>query len=149
MGPLESWARSVGAIDWHALRLYRLSHSLWARGHRASALLVAAINRVLTGVEIGPSAEFGPGLIIMHGHGLEVNAWVRAGRDCVLFHGVTLGAREDGVPPTLGDRVSVFPGARVLGAVTIGDDARIGANAVVIRDVPAGATVTAPLGRIV
>lgn len=145
---VESAAERIGALTWHALRLYRLSHWLWVRGHRASALLVAAFNRVLTGVDIGPGAEFGPGLIIMHGHGLVVDGRVRAGRDCVLYQGVTLGARRaDGGPPKLGDRVNVFPGAKVIGDITLGDDAQVGANAVVIHDVPAGATVKAPLGQ--
>jgi serine O-acetyltransferase len=148
VGLVESAAGYVGAVDWHALRLYRLSHWLWIRGHRGSALLVTALNRVLTGVDIMPAAEFGPGLLIMHGHGTVVGA-IRGGRNCVIYHGVTLGARAaDGGYPSLGDRVNVFPGAKVLGPVTLGDDARIGANAVVIHDVPAGATVTAPLGRM-
>jgi serine O-acetyltransferase len=146
-------ANHIAAVDWHAYRLYRLSHWLWLRGHRASAGLVAAISRMLTGVDIGPGADFGPGLVIRHGHGLVVAPSVRAGRDCALYQGVTLATRPGGVPPrdgapTLGDRVTIFPGATVLGAITVGDGARIGANAVVIHDVPAGATVTAPIGRI-
>ncbi len=149
VGLLESAAGRIGAVNWHALRLYRLSHWLWLRGHRASALLVTAINRVLTGVDIGPGAEFGPGLVIVHGHGIVVDGRVRAGRNCALFQGVTLGMRSvDGASPTLGNRVTVWPGAKVLGAITLGDDVQIAANAVVIHDVPAGATVKAPLGRI-
>ena len=153
VGRGERLAERVGALDWHAHRLYCLSHWLWVHNHRASALLVAALNRVLTGVDMGPSAEFGPGLVIRHGHGLHVAPTVRGGRDCALYHGVTLGTRPGGKPsrdgaPTLGDRVTVFPGAKVLGDITLGDDANIGPNTVVIRDVPAGATVTAPLGRI-
>lgn len=149
-GLVESAAGHIGALSWHALRLHRLSHWLWVRGHRASALLIAAINRVLTGADINPAAEFGPGLVIVHGHGLVVDAGVSAGRDCALYHGVTLGRRSlvEGESPTLGNRVTVWPGAKVLGAITLGDDVQIAANAVVIHDVPAGATVKAPLGRI-
>ena len=150
MGLAENAAGRIGALAWHALRLYRLSHWLWVRGHRASALLVATLNRVLTGVDIAPGAEFGPGMVIVHGHGLLVDAGVRTGRNCALYHGVTLGRRSpaEGDSPTLGNRVTVWPGAKVLGAVTLGDDVQIAANAVVIHDVPAGAIVKAPLGRI-
>lgn len=150
MGLAETAAGHIAALNWHALRLYRLSHWLWVRGHRASALVVAAINRVLTGADIGPGAEFGPGFVIVHGHGIVVDAGVRAGRDCAIYHGVTLGRRSpvEGQSPTLGDRVTVWPGAKVLGAITLGDDVQIAANAVVIHDVPAGTIVKAPLGRI-
>jgi serine O-acetyltransferase len=147
-GPVETLAIRIGALGWHALRLYRLAHWLWVRGHRASALLVSAINRCLTGADIGPEAQFGPGLIIVHGQGTVIHNDVRAGRDCVIFHDVTLGCRLAGPPPKLGDRVIIYPGAKVLGTITIGDDARIGPNALVIGDVPAGATVKAPLAQI-
>jgi len=108
------------------------------------ALITAAANRVLTGVEIPPTVEFGDGLIIMHGHGIVVHPQARAGRDCVLYHQVTIGSRTlNGAPPTLGDGVVLFPGARVLGDIRIGDRAIIGANAVVISDVDPGSVVTA------
>lgn len=150
VGPIETAAGHIGALPWHALRLYRLSHWLWVRGHRASALLVAATNRVFTGADIAPAADFGPGLRIVHGHGLVVDAGVRGGRDCALYHGVTLGRRSavEGESPTLGDGVTVWPGAKVLGAITLGDNVQIAANVVVIHDVPAGATVKPPLGQI-
>jgi serine O-acetyltransferase len=140
----------LSALNWHAVRLYRVSRRLWLADHRALAGFVSALNRVLTGVEIPPSADFGPGLLIMHGHGIVVHGQVRAGRDCVLYQQVTLGSRStEGTPPTLGDDVVLFPGAKVLGHVTLGDHARIGANAVVIEDVPTGGVATAPLARVV
>ena len=136
----------AGAMNWHALRLYRLSSRLFAAGHPTTGMIVAAVNRVLTGVEIHPQARFGPGLIIMHGTGIVVHPGTRVGSDCVIYQGVTLGSRaHDGKPPTLGDRVTMFPGAKVLGDIVIGDDVRIGPNAVVIASLPAGATALAPL----
>lgn len=148
-GRAETIAGHVGAFNWHALRLYRLSRRLWLREHRASALLLTALNRALTGVEIPPSAQFGEGLIVMHGCGIVVHPRVRGGRDCTLYQGVTLGSTSvDGDPPTLGDGVTIFPGAKVLGAVTIGDRAIIGANAVVLCDVPAEATAVGVPARI-
>lgn len=145
----ERAAGHVGAINWHAVRLYRLSRRLWLGERRAAALLVAAVNRVLTGVEIAPQAAFGEGLVIMHGCGIVVHPRVRVGRDCTLYQGVTLGSTSvDGDPPTLEHGVTVFPGAKVLGAVTVGDGATIGANAVVLCDVPADATAVGVPARI-
>jgi serine O-acetyltransferase len=143
MGRAERVALHIGALNWHAVRLYRLSRRLWLSDHRALALLAGAMNRVLTGVEIPPTAEFGDGLIIMHGHGIVVHPHTRAGRDCVLYQQVTIGSRSvHGAPPTLGDGVMLFPGARVLGDITIGDGAVIGANAVVISDVRPASVIT-------
>jgi len=146
MGLGERVAGHVGALNWHAVRLYRLSRRLWESDHRALALLVAAANRVLTGVEIPPTAQFGDGLVIMHGHGIVVHRGTRGGRNCVLYQQVTIGDRGAD-PPTLGDGVVLYPGARVLGAISIGDGAAIGANAVVINDVSAGSVVTAELAK--
>jgi len=126
-------------VNWHAERIYRLSARLNRSGHHAAATVVAALNRVLTGVEIAPSADFGPGLVIMHGSGIVVSGGVVSGRDRSIYQQVTLGkdGKSHGVP-TLGDRVVIFAGAKVLGGVTIGDDATVGANSVVLQDVPAG-----------
>lgn len=146
MQSLERGAGHVGALNWHAVRLYRLSRRLWLNERRTAALLLAAANRVLTGVEIPPTASFGPGLIIMHGCGIVVHPKTRAGRDCTLYQGVTIGSRSvDGAPPTLGDRVTLFPGAVILGPITLGNESSVAANAVVIRDLPSGATARAPL----
>jgi serine O-acetyltransferase len=145
VGFAERAASHIAARGWHAVRLYRLSRWLHLRGHRAAALLVFTLNRVLTGVEIPPSAEFGPGLVIMHGQGIVVHACARAGRDCVLYQQATIGvAPTGGAAPTIGDGVEIFPGARVIGAITIGDRARIGANTVVTHDVPPSAVVKFP-----
>lgn len=105
-------------------------------------MVVSAFSRSITGIEIPPSAEFGDGPVLMHGVGNVVHWAVRAGSDCTLNQQVALGSTsDDGAPPRLvGDRVTVFAGARVLGDIYIGDGAQIGANPVVLSDVPAGAT---------
>lgn len=137
--------RKLVGMRWHAIRLYRLADRLHAAGHHNLAVLVFAFNRQLTGVEIHPGAQFGPGLVIGHTPGIVVNARVRVGADCYLFHGVTLGVRGESPTdvPTIGDRVKIYPGAKVLGHISIGDDVVIGANALVVRDVPAGSVVMA------
>lgn len=84
MQSLERGAGHIGALNWHAVRLYRLSRRLWLNDRRTPSLLIAAANRVLTGAEIPPTASFGPGLLIMHGCGIVVHPKTRAGRDCTL-----------------------------------------------------------------
>jgi serine O-acetyltransferase len=139
---VEGLAWRVAALNWHAMRLQRLARWFWLRDHRALAVLVAALNRVLTGVEIPPSAEFGPGLMIMHGNGIVVHPEVRAGRNCILYQQVTLGSNSvHGAPPVLGNDVALFPGAKVVGPIRLEDGCRIGANAFVSADVDAGQTI--------
>jgi serine O-acetyltransferase len=137
--------RAVGgltALNWHAVRLYRVSFWLWQHNRRSLATVVAAVNRILTGVEIPPSAVFGEGLVIMHGGGIVVHWDVQCGRNCTLYQQVTLGSvTTEGRPPRLGDGVTVFPGARVLGDIELGDRVSVTANSVVLEDVPAGTTV--------
>jgi serine O-acetyltransferase len=149
MWSTERVAGHVGALNWHAVRLYRLSHRLHESGHKGCATLVVAANRVLTGVDIPASARFGEGLVIMHGHGIVVHHATRAGRECTLYQQVTIGSTSaHGEPPTLGEGVTVFPGAKVLGPITVGDRATIGANAVVIRDVPPQRTAVGVPARL-
>lgn len=111
---------------------------------RPAAMMVRAVNHVLTGADFFPGCEVGPGLRIEHPSGIVVGSQVVIGRDAFLSQHVTLGERlgVDRVPayPTLGDGVFVGAGAVVLGRVTIGDGARVGAGAVVLEDIPAGAT---------
>ncbi len=137
-------------INWHAVRLYRLAHRLHLAGRDGPARVVAAFNRVLTGVEIGVGAEIGAGLVIRHGNGIVIDPQARVGIGCVLYQQVTLGVRGPGSPgvPVLGDGVVVFAGAKVLGPIAIGDGAKIGANAVVLDDVPAGAVAVGVPARI-
>ena len=112
----------------------------------------AELTRIFTGVEIHPGALLGPGLFIDHATGVVIGETAEVGEDVTLFHGVTLGGtgREAGKRhPTVGDRVVIGAGAKVLGAIKIGDDSRIGANSVVVKEVPASAVVVGVPGQIV
>jgi serine O-acetyltransferase len=138
----------------HAIMLYRVSHWLFA-GCRLRLLgkLVATFSRALTGVEIHPGARIGRGLFIDHGAGVVIGETVVIGAHCVLFHNVTLGGtgRYHGQRhPIVGDHVYIGTGATVLGPVTIGDYAKVGANAFVINhDVPEDCTVVGTPARII
>lgn len=125
----------------HALWSHRVAHSLWGRGHRMSARLVSAGARVLTGVDIHPGARLGRRLFIDHAIGVVIGETAEVGEDVVLFHGVTLGgvAMTPGKRhPTVGSHVMIGAGAKVLGPIRLGDDSKVGANAVVTKDVPDG-----------
>ncbi len=136
----------------HAIWIHRLSHRLWRNGLRFFARWLSQAGRWLTGVEIHPGAVIGPGFFIDHGMGVVIGETAEIGRDVTLYHGVTLGGTslEKGKRhPTLGDRVVVGAGAKVLGAICIGDDSRIGANAVVVKPVPANSVVVGVPGQVV
>jgi serine O-acetyltransferase len=136
----------------HAVWGHRVSHWLWQRGARLAARTFAELTRILTGVEIHPGAILGPGLFIDHATGVVIGETAEVGEDVTLFHGVTLGGsgRETGKRhPTVGDRVVIGAGAKILGAIKIGDDSRIGANSVVVKEVPASAVVVGVPGQIV
>lgn len=135
-----------------ALWGYRIAHRLWHLKLRLAARVVAQWARVLTGIDIHPAATIGPRLFIDHGTGVVIGETAEVGADVMLYHGVTLGGTslEKGKRhPTLGDRVVVGAGAKVLGPITIGEGSRIGANAVVVRDVPPGVVVVGVPGEIV
>lgn len=136
---LETFLASPGL---HAVWAHRLAHRLWRRpAYRLPARLVSQLARGLTGVEIHPGATVGRRLFIDHGMGVVIGETTVVGDDVTLYHQVTLGGRSlQRVKrhPTVGNRVTIGAGARVLGNITIGDDAQIGANSVVTRDVPAG-----------
>lgn len=119
--------------------LYRIELFFWAR-------LIAEIAKLISGIEIHPGATLGRRLVIDHGVGVVIGETAVIGDDCIIFHGTTLGGvKFDPVKrhPTVGNRVLIGAGAKVLGPITLGDDSRIGANAVVMHDVPAGARVVA------
>lgn len=137
----------------HAIWSHRAAHAMWRSGGalRTPARVLATATRAVTGVEIHPGARIGRRCFIDHGMGVVIGETTVIGDDALLYHGATLGGRivEPGQRhPTLGDRVLVGAGARVLGNVSVGDGARIGANAVVIHDVPAGATTIGPAAEI-
>ena len=127
----------------HAIWTHRVAHRLWARGAKLPALILAQGARSLTGVEIHPGATIGRRFFIDHGMGVVVGETAEIGDDVMLYHGVTLGGRSmERVKrhPTVEDGVTIGAGARVLGPIVIGREAQIGANAVVVKDVPAQAT---------
>lgn len=125
----------------HALWGYRLAHKLWHQpGGRLLARLISQLTRAATGVEIHPGAVIGRRLFIDHGMGVVIGETTQIGDDVVIFHGTTLGGRSMNHGkrhPTVGNNVVIGAGAKVLGPVTIGDGAQVGANAVVLKDVPA------------
>lgn len=135
----------------HALVGHRLAHRLW-RGRRVlPARALSHVVRGLTGIEIHPGARIGAGVFIDHGMGVVIGETSVIGDDCTLYHGVTLGGtswRKEKRHPTLGDRVVVGAGAKLLGPIRVGPDAKVGANSVVVRDVPDGATVVGIPGRL-
>lgn len=127
---------------------HRVAHALWRRGFKFSARWLSIVTRFFTGVDIHPAAELGSGVFIDHGMGVVIGETAQVGDNCTLYHGVTLGGtgkNRGKRHPTLGHRVTVGAGAKVLGAITVGNDARIGANAVVLKAVPdAGVVVGVP-----
>ena len=133
---------ALGYPGVHAVWAYRLFHRMWREpGLRLPARLLSQATRAATGIEIHPGARLGRRLFIDHGMGVVVGETAVVGDDVVLFHGATLGGRTMRVGkrhPTLGNEVVVGAGAKILGPVWIGDGAQIGANAVVVKDVPAG-----------
>jgi serine O-acetyltransferase len=134
----------------HALWGYRLSHFLWQHNLKMLARLFSHVLRWMTGIEIHPGARIGQGLFIDHGMGVVIGETAEIGEDVTLYHGVTLGGTslEKGKRhPTLEDRVVVGAGAKILGAITIGQDSRIGANAVVVKSVPANSVVVGVPGQ--
>lgn len=136
----------------HALWGYRVSHWLWTRGARVTARLVSEFFHVVTGVDIHPGATLGPGLFIDHATGVVIGETACVGADVTIYQGVTLGGVSTAKGkrhPTIGDRVVIGAGAKVLGPVTVGDGASIGANAVVVKPVPAGAVVAGVPGRVI
>ncbi len=128
--------------------LYRLMSALRRCRLGPLAAIVYKLNSFLTGAVIGRGAEFGPGLIVLHSFGLVINTSVRGGSNVIIEGGVSIGA-EKGKSPVVGDNVFIGSGAKVLGEVRVGDGARIGANAVVVKDVPAGATAVGVPAKIV
>jgi serine O-acetyltransferase len=136
----------------HSRQLHRLAHALHEAGVPLAPKLVAWFNRLFTGIEIHPGAQIGEGLFIDHGMGVVIGETAEIGDDCSLTQGVTLGGtsnRREKRHPTLGRGVTVGAGAKILGAITIGDYARIGAGSVVVTNVPAYATVVGVPGKVV
>lgn len=130
----------------HAIWAHRVAHRMWAvPALRGPARVLAQFTRFLTGVEIHPGATIGRRFFIDHGMGVVIGETTEIGDDVMLYHGVTLGGRSLAKTkrhPTIGNRVTIGAGAKVLGPVVVGDDSAIGANAVVTRDVPVDSIAT-------
>jgi serine O-acetyltransferase len=136
----------------HAVWGHRVSHWLWRHDRKLAGRLCSALTRALTGVDIHPGAVLGPGLFIDHATGVVIGETAEVGADVTIYHGVTLGGTslERGKRhPTVGDRVTIGAGAKVLGPITIGHDSRIGANAVVVKPVPPDSVVVGVPGQII
>jgi serine O-acetyltransferase len=136
----------------HAIWLHRIAHALYKRHWFTTARLVSHFNRWFTGIEIHPGAKIGRRLFIDHGMGVVIGETTEIGDDCLIYKGVVLGGttlEKKKRHPTLGNRVIIGSNSTVLGAITIGDGARIGSGSVVVKPVPAGATVVGVPGRIV
>lgn len=134
----------------HAVLIHRLSHILWNRGWKWLARALSHFARWITGIEIHPGAQVGRRFFIDHGMGVVIGETTQIGDDCTLYHGVTLGGtswKKGKRHPSLGNNVVVGAGAKVLGPIMIGDGARIGSNAVVVKDIAPGATVVGVPGR--
>jgi len=136
----------------HAVLLYRFSHRLWNLGVKWPARFISMLARWLTGIEIHPAARIGRRFFIDHGMGVVIGETAEIGDDCTLYHGVTLGGtswQKGKRHPTLENNVIIGAGAKVLGPIRIGKGARVGSNAVVVKDLPEDSTAIGVPGHIV
>ncbi|SCN22571.1 Serine acetyltransferase [Clostridium sp. N3C] len=136
----------------HAIIFHRIAHFLYKKHLFFLARLVSQISRFITGIEIHPGAKIGKGLFIDHGMGVVIGETAEIGDNVTIFHGVTLGGtgKDKGKRhPTIGNNVIIGAGAKILGPIKIGDDVKIGANAVVLKDVPANATAVGIPARVI
>jgi serine O-acetyltransferase len=137
----------------HAVVIHRLSHKLWSASWFTLARFISQIARLLTGIEIHPGAIMGRRVFIDHGYGVVIGETAVVGDDCTIYQGVTLGGtrlyKGEKRHPTLGQGVVVGAGAKILGGFLVGDHARIGSNAVVVKPVPAGATAVGNPARLI
>lgn len=148
----RNWLEVLTYPGLHAIFWHRIAHRLWQWNFKFLARLISQINRFFTGIEIHPGATIGNGFFIDHGMGVVIGETAEIGENVLLYHGVTLGGvslEKKKRHPTVGDNVVIATGAKVLGAITIGNNAKIGANSVVLKDVPPDSTVVGIPGRIV
>jgi serine O-acetyltransferase len=134
----------------HALLAHRLAHALYGAGMPVAPRAIAAVSRAVTGIEIHPAARIGDGLFIDHGMGVVIGETAQIGNDVTLYQGVTLGGTGFATGkrhPTVEDNVTIGSGAKLLGPIVVGHGSKIGANSVVIHDVPANSTVVGNPGH--
>ncbi len=147
----STWEVVTCYPGFHAMLFHRMAHCLWGWGLKWLARFISHLGRWFTGIEIHPGATIGRRFFIDHGMGVVIGETALIGDDCTLYHGVTLGGtswNKGKRHPTLGDGVVVGAGAKILGPITIGRGAKIGSNAVVVKDVPDGATAVGIPARI-
>lgn len=136
----------------HAIVMHRWAHSCWTSGYRWMGRFISHVARAATGIEIHPGATIGRRVFIDHGMGVVIGETAEVGDDCTIYQGVTLGgtslAKGAKRHPTLGRNVIIGAGAKVLGSFTVGEDAKVGSNAVVVKEVPPGATAVGNPARI-
>jgi serine O-acetyltransferase len=149
----SSWEVLTCYPGLHAIYIHKLARWFWLSGLRWLGRFTSHVGRWLTGIEIHPGAKIGSCVFIDHGMGVVIGETAEIGDGCTIYQGVTLGGtslyRGEKRHPTLGSGVVVGAGAKVLGGFVVGDGARIGSNAVVVKEVPPGATVVGIPGRIV
>ncbi len=155
----SGWEVAILYQGFHAIVFYRFAHLLWEAGFKFLGRFVSQLGRWLTGIEIHPGARIGCCFVIDHGTGVVIGETAEIGDNVTLYHDVTLGGVAPSVDsaaqvglkrhPTLGDGVIVGSGAQILGPITVGEDARVGANAVVTSDIPAGVTAVGIPARVV
>jgi len=148
----NTWEVVTCYPGFHAMLMHRLAHFLWGMRLRWLARFTSHLSRWLTGIEIHPGAAIGRRFFIDHGMGVVIGETAEIGDDCTLYHGVTLGGtswNKGKRHPTLGKGVVVGAGAKILGPIAIGEGARIGSNAVVVKEVPPGATAIGIPARII
>ena len=148
----STWEVITCYPGFHALLIHRFAHRLWRIKMRWLARFVSHCSRFLTGIEIHPGAKIGRRVFIDHGMGVVIGETAELGDDCTLYHGVTLGGttwNKGKRHPTLMQGVVIGAGAKVLGPIVIGEGAKIGSNAVVVKDVPAGATALGIPARVI
>ena len=148
----STWEVITCYPGFHALLIHRLAHRLWRIKLRWLARFVSHVSRFLTGIEIHPGAKVGRRVFIDHGMGVVIGETAELGDDCTLYHGVTLGGtswNKGKRHPTLKQGVVIGAGAKLLGPIVVGEGAKIGSNAVVVKDVPAGATALGIPARVI
>lgn len=145
---LELFLTSPGL---HAIWMHRVSNALWKAKRRILARMFSNWSRFLTGIEIHPGATIGKRFVIDHGMGVVIGETAIIGDDVLMYHGVTLGGKENSAVdrhPIIGSHVVIGAGAKIIGRITIGDYCYVGANTVVTKDVPGGSTVVGQTGKV-
>ena len=148
----STWEVMTCYPGFHALLIHRVAHGFWRMKMRWLGRFVSHVSRFLTGIEIHPGAIIGRRVFIDHGMGVVIGETAELGDECTLYHGVTLGGttwNKGKRHPTLGRGVVIGAGAKLLGPIVVGDGARVGSNAVLVKDVPPGATAVGIPARII